>query len=96
MVSYLKKYLSNNCRDNGSGSGNENGKKAIDHFSFPMEVPGELDPLSFHKLCVDMHVNKMKFERKSSLEYSGAPNGSVPQNICSSDNLLLAGRIGKY
>ena len=34
-----------------------------------MEVPGELDPLSFHKLCVHMHVNKTKFERNSSLEY---------------------------
>ena len=31
--------------------------------------PGELDPLSFHKLCVDMHVNKTKFERNNSLEY---------------------------
>ena len=38
-------------------------------FVFPKEVPGELDPLSFHKLCVDMHVNKMKFERNGSLEY---------------------------
>ena len=38
-------------------------------FVFPTEVPGELDSLSFHKLCVDMHVNKTKFERKGSLEY---------------------------
>ena len=34
-----------------------------------LEVPGELNNLSFHKLCVDMHVNKTKFERISSLEY---------------------------
>ena len=27
-----------------------------------IEVPGELDPLSFYKLCVDMHTNKAKFE----------------------------------
>ena len=41
----------------------------IDLFSlFPIEVPGELDPLSFHKLCVDMEVKKTKFERNSSLE----------------------------
>ena len=38
-------------------------------FVFPKEVPGETEPLSFHKLCVDMHVNKTKFERNSSLEY---------------------------
>ena len=38
-------------------------------FVFPIEVPGELDPLSFLKLCLDMHVNKTKFERNSSLEY---------------------------
>ena len=29
----------------------------------PIEVQGELDPLSFHNLCVHMHVNKTKFER---------------------------------
>ena len=32
-------------------------------FVFPIEVPGELHPLSFHKLCVHVHVNKMKFDR---------------------------------
>ena len=29
------------------------------------------------------------------LHVSGAPNGSVPQNICSSGKFLLAGRFGK-
>ena len=38
-------------------------------FFIPIKVPGELDPLSFYKLCVHMHVSKTKFERKSSLEY---------------------------
>ena len=38
-------------------------------FVFPTEVPGESDSLSFHKLYVDMHVNKTKFERNSSLGY---------------------------
>ena len=38
-------------------------------FVFPIKVPGELNQLSFYKLCVDMHVNKTKFERNSSLEY---------------------------
>ena len=38
-------------------------------FVFPIEVPEELDPLSFHELRVHMHVNKTKFERNSSLEY---------------------------
>ena len=28
-------------------------------------------------------------------EKSGAPNGSVPQNICSSGKFLLAGRCGR-
>ena len=27
-----------------------------------IEVPGELEPLSFYKLYVDMHMNKAKFE----------------------------------
>ena len=27
--------------------------------------------------------------------FSGAPNGSVPQNICSSGTFLLAGRCGR-
>ena len=32
-------------------------------FCFPIiEVQGELDPLSFYKLYVDMHMNKAKFE----------------------------------
>ena len=38
-------------------------------FVFPIEVPGPLDPLSFHKLCVRVHVNKTKFERNISLEH---------------------------
>ena len=38
-------------------------------FFIPIKVPGELDPLSFRKLCVNMHVSKTKFERNSSLEY---------------------------
>ena len=35
-------------------------------FVFPIEVQGELDPLSFHNLC---SLNKTKFERNSPLEY---------------------------
>ena len=31
---------------------------------FPKEVPRELGPLSFHKLCVDMHLNETKFKKK--------------------------------
>ena len=39
-------------------------------FVFPnSRGPRELYALSFHKLCVDMHVNQTKFERKSSLGY---------------------------
>ena len=38
-------------------------------FVFPTEVPGELNPLSFFNLCVDMQVNETKFERNCSLEY---------------------------
>ena len=41
---------------------------SLEFFVFPIEVPGELDPLSFHKSCVDMDVNKTKSERNSSLE----------------------------
>ena len=29
------------------------------------------------------------------MKFSGAPNGSVPQNICSSGTVLLAGRCGR-
>ena len=29
------------------------------------------------------------------IKYTGAPNGSVPQNICSSCKFLLAGRCGR-
>ena len=36
-------------------------------FFLPIEVQGELDHLSFHNLCVHMHVNKTKFERNRSL-----------------------------
>ena len=36
-------------------------------FFLPIEAPGELDPLSFHNLCLHMHVNKPKFERNRSL-----------------------------
>ena len=38
-------------------------------FVLPVEVPGGLNNLSVHNLCVDMHVNKTKFERNGSLEY---------------------------
>ena len=38
-------------------------------FVFPVEVPGEIDRLSFHNLCVHMQVNKTKIERNSSQEY---------------------------
>ena len=34
---------------------------------FPKEVPRELGPLSFHKLCVDMHLNETKFQKKTVL-----------------------------
>ena len=33
--------------------------------------------------------------RRYVILYSGAPNGSVPQNICSSGTFLLAGRCGR-
>ena len=32
--------------------------------TWPIEVPGEPVPLSFHKLCVDMHANETKFLKK--------------------------------
>ena len=38
--------------------------------------------------------NKFYVELLNSL-ISGAPNGSVPQNICSSGTFLLAGRCGR-
>ena len=40
-------------------------------FVFLVEVPWELGPLSFHKLCacVDVHVDKTKFERNCSIDY---------------------------
>ena len=35
-------------------------------FCFSLEVPGELNLLSFYKLCVHVQVNKTKFEKKFS------------------------------
>ena len=37
-------------------------------FVYPIEVPGEFDPLSYISTCL-MHVNKTKFERNSPLKY---------------------------
>ena len=33
--------------------------------------------------------------RGNTIVFTVAPNGFVPQNICSSGNFLLAGRFGK-
>ena len=38
-------------------------------FCFPMNVPREFSPSIFHNLSVQVHMNKMKFERNKSLEY---------------------------
>ena len=38
-------------------------------FCFPNRGLRELNPLSSHNLCVDMHVNETKFEGNSSLGY---------------------------
>ena len=38
-------------------------------FVFPNKGPREFHSLSFHNLCVYMHINKTKFERNRSLEY---------------------------
>ena len=40
------------------------------------------------------HFIDLKFSLRFTL-HGGAPNGSVPQNICSSGNILLAGRFRK-
>ena len=37
----------------------------------------------------------LKYGKSKASVNSGAPNGSVPQNICSSGQFLLAGRFGK-
>ena len=44
-----------------------------------------------------MTAKKCTKKRAASakLLFSGAPNGSVPQNICSSGTFLLAGRCGR-
>ena len=39
--------------------------------------------------------NLLKCRHQLRHQCSGAPNGSVPQNICSSGKFLLAGRFGK-
>ena len=36
-----------------------------------------------------------RFLNHLKIELAGAPNGSVPQNICSSGTFLLAGRCGR-
>ena len=35
------------------------------------------------------------YGKELSVKYPGAPNGSVPKNICSSGTFLLAGRCGR-
>ena len=47
---------------------NSSNRLACLYVFFLVEVPGELDLLSFQK-CVGMHVNRTKFERNSSVEY---------------------------
>ena len=39
--------------------------------------------------------NKVMREQRAVQQQTGAPNGSVPQNICSSCKFLLAGRCGR-
>ena len=38
-------------------------------FCFPIKVLGNFPLVSFHNLSVQMHMNKMKFERNKSLKY---------------------------
>ena len=47
-----------------------------------------------NKLVINIfqHVERNNF---LYLQETGAPNGSVPQNICSSGTFLLAGRCGR-
>ena len=50
----------------------------------------ELDPLSFHNLCVDVHVNKTKFERNGSLEcYHVTCTGKTKHKLMRSIDLQL-------
>ena len=60
----------------------QNGLLHLVRFVFPIEVPGEFDPLSFHKLCVHMHVNKTKFQRNTSLELACVAGVKREGGIC--------------
>ena len=43
--------------------------------TWPLEVPGEPDPLSFHKLCADMYANKTNLRIRSG---KVAPQSKFP------------------
>lgn len=58
-TSQIRVSMSNNC----------NLTSVSCMFCFPMNVPREFSPSIFHNLSVQMHMNKMKFERNKSLEY---------------------------
>ena len=70
-------------------------------FLFDMRIRGQL---TIHIENFGwLTFNHVEWNRNFSLKYgkskasvnSGEPNGSVPQNICSSGQFLLAGRFGK-
>ena len=64
---YIVKYLYSYIRHRSVHRKNSPLKLVC--FVFPMMVSREFAPLSFHKLCVHVQVNKKKFVRNSSLEY---------------------------
>ena len=63
-------------------------------------MPGDFDITRFHGSCIPQELYVTNWEAYKALrdiktEKAGAPNGSVPQNICSSGKFLLAGRFGQ-
>ena len=62
----------------------------LQHFRYRKSRPHDRLPHVFHRILGDKGLSISWKDLRS-----GAPNGSVPQNICSSGTLLLAGRCGR-
>ena len=60
-----------------------------------MELNRSIDPALKQPRRFEVLLLSLQSNLYITALYSGTPNGSVPQNICSSGNFSLAGRFGK-
>ena len=69
--------------------------KNYDHFLRTFQVSWTAYQECNFTHCTKKSTFPVHFKRTLRLDGSGAPNGSLPQNICSSCKFLLAGRCGR-